>query len=308
MSKVLDTIKSAASKAALGVKKHSPELLVIAGIGGLITATVLACRASTHVEEITSDARDALDDIAKREADTITAEEARKETVAVYTKAGIRFAKLYGPAVILGSLSIGAILQSHNILKKRNLALASAYTTLDKSFKQYKERVIERYGEETEREIAYGFKNEKLEKTEVDEEGHKKKVKETITGIDPAYGPISPYAKFFDESCYNWSKDPDQNLTFLRQAEQYANNRLRARGHITLNEIYEYLGLPLTNSGMLIGWLYRPGDNAYANYVDFGIYNVHRKSNRDFVNGYERCVLLDFNPDGNIYGSFSVDE
>ena len=179
---------------------------------------------------------------------------------------------------------------------------ASAYSTLDQSFKKYKERVAERFGEDVEKEIRYGLAAKEVEKIVEGKDGKEKKVKETVMVADCPY-EVSPYAKFFDETCINWSKDADQNLMFLRQQEQYANNRLVARGHLTLNEVYEALGIPETNDGMVIGWVYRPGDNAYANHVDFGIYNIHRKSNREFVNGYERSILLDFNPDGNIYGS-----
>ena len=305
MNKLFESMRRGASIAVTKVKKYSPEILVVAGIGGLITATVLACKATTKAEEIITETRENLDNVHKlhdAEPETCTDEDARKETVTIYAKTAIKFAKLYGPAVLLGAASVGAICQSHHIMRKRNLALASAYSTLDQSFKKYKERVAERFGEDVEKEIRYGLDAKEVEKIVEGKDGKEKKVKETVMVADCPY-EVSPYAKFFDETCINWSKDADQNLMFLRQQEQYANNRLVARGHLTLNEVYEALGIPETNDGMVIGWIYRPGDNAYANHVDFGIYNIHRKSNREFVNGYERSILLDFNPDGNIYGS-----
>ena len=305
MNKLFESMRRGASIAVTKVKKYSPEILVVAGIGGLITATVLACKATTKAEEIITETRENLDNVHKlqdAEPETYTDEDARKETVTIYAKTAIKFAKLYGPAVLLGAVSVGAICQSHHIMRKRNLALASAYSTLDQSFKKYKERVAERFGEDVEKEIRYGLAAKEVEKIVEGKDGKEKKVKETVMVADCPY-EVSPYAKFFDETCINWSKDADQNLMFLRQQEQYANNRLVARGHLTLNEVYEALGIPETNDGMVIGWVYRPGDNAYANHVDFGIYNIHRKSNREFVNGYERSILLDFNPDGNIYGS-----
>ena len=305
MNKLFESMRRGASIAVTKVKKYSPEILVVAGIGGLITATVLACKATTKADEIIAETRESLDHVHKcqdAEPETYTDEDARKDTVTIYAKTAFKFAKLYGPAVLLGAASVGAICQSHHIMRKRNLALASAYSTLDQGFKKYKERVAERFGEDVEKEIRYGLAAKEVEKIVEGKDGKEKKVKETVMVADCPY-EVSPYAKFFDETCINWSKDADQNLMFLRQQEQYANNRLVARGHLTLNEVYEALGIPETNDGMVIGWVYRPGDNAYANHVDFGIYNIHRKSNREFVNGYERSILLDFNPDGNIYGS-----
>ena len=302
MNKFFESMRRGASVIVAKTKKHSPEILVIAGIGGLITATVMACKATTKVEEIIDETRDDLDQIHKRQEEAAEDESVRKDTVTVYAKTAVKFAKLYGPAVLLGAASIGAICQSHRIMQKRNFALASAYSTLDQGFKKYKERVAERFGEDVEKEIRYGIASKEIEKIVDGKDGKEKKVKETVMVADCPY-EVSPYAKFFDETCVNWSRDADQNLTFLRSQEQYANHRLRTKGYLTLNEIYEALGIPETNDGMVVGWVYRPGDNAYANYIDFGIYNVHRKSNREFVNGYEKSILLDFNVDGNIYGS-----
>ena len=277
---------------------------MIAGIGGLITATVMACKASTKAEDILEETQEDLYKVhsiteAKKEEGTYKEEETRKVIFGIYAKTAYRFAKLYGPSVIVGAVSIGAIMQSHGIMKKRNMALASAYSTLDQSFKKYKKRVAERFGEDAEKDVRYDTSSLDVEKITVDEKGKEKKTKETIhiAGYD-----VSPYAKFFDESCPNWTKDAEQNLMFLRQLENWANDRLFHRGYLTLNEVYESIGIPPTSQGMVIGWLYKPGNNRYANCVDFGIYNVHRQSNRDFVNGYERSILLDFNPDGYIYG------
>ena len=308
MSKLFESMRRGTSTAIAKVKKYSPEILVVTGIGGLITATVMACKATVKADEIIAETRESLDNVHKcqdAEKDALnqdyTNEDARKDTMIIYAKAALKFAKLYGPAILLGSASVAAICQSHRIMRKRNLALASAYSTLDQSFKKYKERVAERFGEDVEKEIRYGLAAKEVEKIVEGKDGKEKKVKETIMVAGCPY-EISPYAKFFDETCTNWTKDPDQNLMFLRQQEHWANNRFRARGYLTLNEIYEALGIPETNEGMTIGWVYRPGDSAYANYIDFGIYNIHRERNRAFVNGYERSILLDFNPDGNIYG------
>ena len=84
---------------------------------------------------------------------------------------GLKLVKLYIPAVALGTLSIASILASNNILRKRNVALAAAYATVDKTFKEYRNRVIERFGDQDDKELRYNIKAKRLrrplpEKTE----------------------------------------------------------------------------------------------------------------------------------------------
>lgn len=108
----------------------------------------------------------------------------------------------------------------------------------------------------------------------------------------------SQYARFFDESCHGWSKDPEANLLFLKLQQEYANSLLRSRGYMFLNEVYEMLGIPKSKEGQLVGWVYNEENPTGDNYIDFGIF---AKSNSKFVNGYERNILLDFNVDGCIF-------
>ena len=91
----------------------------------------------------------------------------------------------YGPSVVLGGLSITAILTSNNILRKRNIALAAAYTAVDKSFKEYRGRVIERFGKELDRELKYNIKAKEVEETVVSEDGTEVVEKKTIELADP---------------------------------------------------------------------------------------------------------------------------
>ena len=88
---------------------------------------------------------------------------------------------------------------------------------------------------------------------------------------------------------------------FLKRQQAYANDKLKANGYLFLNEVYDMLGIPKSKAGQVVGWIYDPENGTGDNYVDFGIYNVNREAARDFVNGYERTILLDFNVDGNIW-------
>ena len=295
------------NRVGLKLKKHSPEILVTAGVIGTVVSTVMACKATTKVADILDDTKEQVEQVhemmelvetqPEKYADKYSEEDKKKDLAIIYTKAGVKFVKLYAPAVILGTLSITGIVASNNIHRKRNLALAAAYTTVDKSFKEYRGRVIDRFGKEMDRELKHNIKAKEVEETVVDEKGKETTVKKTVNVID---SEPSEYAKFFDDGCRGWEKDPELNLMLLRSQQNYANDLLKTKGHLFLNEVYDLLGIPRTKAGQVVGWIYDEKNPVGDNFVDFGIYDNFTKANRDFVNGYERTILLDFNVDGNI--------
>lgn len=286
------------------LKKHSPEILAAVGVVGTVTGAVMACKASTKIGSILEDTKGQIDIIHEGMKNgnvnnvEYTEEDGKKDLAIVYTQTGLKVAKLYAPAVLIGATGIACMLGSTNILRKRNVALAAAYTTLDKGFREYRGRVIERFGEELDRELKYNLKTIKIEEKETDENGKEKKVKKTVQAIDP--NNYSVYARFFDDGCLGWDKDAELNLFTLRQVENHANDLLKSRGHLFLNEVYDMLGIKRTRAGNVVGWIYDEENPIGDNYVDFGIYNLYNEKARDFVNGYERVILLDFNVDGEI--------
>jgi len=292
------------NKIGFALMKRSPEILIAVGVVGVVGSAVLACRATTKISVILEKAKKETDAIRNYEGDEeYTEKDRKKDRAIVYIQTGVKLAKLYGPAVILGTLSLGAIIGSNNILRSRNAALAAAYATVDKGFKEYRQRVVERFGGEVDRELRHNLSNKKIEVFETDDEGNEKKVKKNAPVVNA--GDYSGYARFFDEGCNGWSKNPEGNLYFLRGQQAYANDMLRARGYLFLNDVYELLGIPKTKKGQCTGWIYDyKNENAGDNYVDFGIYNAYRECNRDFVNGYEPVILLDFNVDGYILDDF----
>lgn len=283
-------------KTKFKLQKHSPEILIVTGIVGTVVSAVMACKATLSVPEIVEEHKDALNEVHEN-PENLPVEQVRKETAMVFVRTGAKFVKVYAPSVILGSLSIASILASNDILRKRNVALGAAYATLNQSFNEYRNRVIERFGDKVDKELKYGLQSKKVEVTEVDPEtGKEKKKKETIeisSGV-----PASPYAKFFDESSRCWEKDAELNLMFLRREQAYWNDKLRARGYVFLNEVYERLDIPTTRAGQCVGWIYNPDRPNGDNYIDFGMYDITREPTREFVNGLERVILLDFNVDG----------
>ena len=304
---IMNSVNKVFGRTALQIRKHSPEILIVTGIMGTVASAVMACKATTKVSAILEETKnnvhmihDCAGDQELNESGKYTDEDAKKDLAIVYTQTGIKLAKLYAPSVALGALSIASILASNNILRKRNVALAAAYATIDNSFKEYRNRVIEKFGEVVDRELKYNIKAQKIEEIVTDEEtGKEKKVKKSIDVGDP--NTYSDYARFFDDGCTGWEKDSEYNLMFLRAQQQYANDLLKSRGHLFLNEVYDMLGIPRTKAGQVVGWVYNPENPVGDNYVDFGIYDMNRQVVRNFVNGYERTILLDFNVDGNIW-------
>jgi hypothetical protein len=295
------------NNAGLQIKKHSPEILMVVGIAGTVASTVLACKATTKINQILDETKQATDIIhAGMESGKVnnveyTVEDGKKDLTIVYAQTGVKLVKLYAPAIALGALSIASIVSGHKILKGRNLALAAAYTVVDKGFKNYRKNVVDRFGKDLDRELRYNIKAKEIEVESTDEKGKKKSKKEIINTIDKnPLNDISEFARFFDETCDDWQKDPEYNLMFLRRQQDYANEILRTRGHLFLNEVYDMLGMQRIQAGQVVGWIYDEKNPIGDNYVDFNIYSGTERS-RMFVNGYERSILLDFNVDGVIY-------
>lgn len=293
-------------------RKYSPEILVVSGVIGTVASTILACKATTKVSDVIEEVKEELDSVKDagekikdgqelklRDGGVYDISCYRKDLAIVYTHATVKFIKLYGPAIIVGALSITSILAGNSILRKRNVALAAAYATLDKGFKEYRNNVVERFGKEVDKELRYGVKAQEVEKTIVDENGEEKTVTETINVMDP--NKFSDFAKVYDDGCTGWTKDPEQNLMFLKLQQSYANKRLKETGYLFLNDVYDMLGIPRTSAGQIVGWIYDEDCPNGDNFVDFGIYNPDNPKANDFVNGYERTIVLDFNVDGIIY-------
>ena len=299
------TMKRTLGRANLTLRKYSPEILVAGGIVGTVVTTVMACKATTKLDNVLAEHEEKIKKTKEYVEengfdDKVYSEKDYKNDLTIlYTKSAVSVLRLYAPSIALGALSITAILAGHNILRKRNVAIAAAYATIEQGFKDYRGRVVERFGEEVDHELRYNIRHDEIEETVKDEKtGKEKKVKKTVDVIDP--NSLSDYCRWFNDTCPAWSNDPEFNLMFLRDQQRYMNDLLKTRGHVYLNEVYDALGFPRTKEGQIIGWLYDENDPTLHNYIDFGIYDHMNANSEDFVNGYTRDILLDFNPDGNI--------
>jgi hypothetical protein len=303
MKFVPDAIGRKLGEQGLLASEKAPKVLFIGGVVGMVGSTVLACHATLKLEgvldEIEADKKQAKQVYelveeaggTTKSGQTYTHSEYRKDVTTITIRGAAHIARLYAPAVLLGGASVFALSKSHSILQDRNLALTAAYAAVDGAFNRYRERVVDRFGEEVDQELQYD--SEEIDV--VDEE-----TGEVTSRIAATGAPGSAYARFYDEhSSRNWSTDPDINMLFLRNVQNYCNDRLRARGHLFLNEAYDELGLSHTPAGAVVGW--RWNKESGDDFVDFGIWDRSKEVINDFFNGREGAILLDFNVDGVIY-------
>lgn len=280
----------------LHFQKVSPQVMFAGGVVGVVGAGVLACRATLQLSDTLEKGEElrekaiALYDEGRNEE--YSEKQHAKDLAVIKVRTILDITKLYGPAIGLAAISVGLLTGSHITLNRRNASLTAAYAAVDQAFDQYRARVKEQLGDEADRDFRYG--------TRVDSEtvdggdGKKKVVKHTRTGLD-----ASQYARFFDELCGPFQRNPEYNAVFLRAQQQYANDMLKARGHVFLNEIYDMLGMDRSGAGAVVGWVLGKGGD---DYIDFGIFDDATNPNvRDFVNGRSDAILLDFNVDGTIY-------
>lgn len=298
--KFLEKVNRVTGRASLKIRKKSPEILLVVGIAGFVGTVVTACKATLEADDILEEHAENMEKIWKAaEVNEDYAEnKVKKEKTIAYTKTAVKFAKLYGPSVALGTVSVACILTSRHIMQKRYLGSVAAFNAVSEAFQTYRDRVREEEGEMKDRHYRYGTEvEETTEQVEDPETGKKKKEKVTNENFDPIKKMPSDTAVYFDESNPNWDKNPSFSMMFLRAQQNIANDILQSRGHIFLNEVYEMLGFPHTQAGSVLGWVKGLGDN----YVDFGLYDIERDESRRFVNGESNIFLLDFNHDGVIW-------
>ncbi len=320
-NKIIASLNRVYGKASLSLKKHSPEILIAVGVVGTVASAVLACKATTKVSKILEETKNEVDTVHKTlaqedqkalafsESDKnleatyepeYTVEDSKKDLTIIYAQTGMKFMKLYGPAIALETLSIVSIFAGHNIIRKRNVALAAAYTAVNQGFTNYRKRVIDRFGEDVDHELRYNIKAKKVEEEVTDPEtGKVKKIKKTVEVANP--DTDEGYIYYYDRTCTGWEPNREYCLFNLRALQQYANDMLIARGHLFLNEVLDQLGLPRSQKGQAVGWIYRPDDVNRDSHVDFRIQETYRENEQGLL---EPVIMLDFNVDGCIFYDF----
>ena len=286
-------------RAGLVGQKHSPAILFGAGVIGVVATVVIASRATLKLDEVLAETNANLEKAEitlGQNLESYTESDYKNDIIKIRSAGIMQIARLYTPALMVGMVSIAALTGSHVVLTRRNFALTAAYAALEKGYDEYRRRVIDEYGAEKDHEFNLGVENREVQEKTADGDTKKHNVKYLREE-----GRGSQYARFFSkEGSSEWKSDLSLNQMFVQTQQNYANNLLKARGHVFLNEVYDMLGMERSKAGAVVGWVWQAGTG--DDYIDFGIFRDNNRYNgQRFVNGNAVGILLDFNVDGVIY-------
>lgn len=299
---IISSVKHAASVAKNGhavllAKKFAPQILLGAGVVGVVASTVLASKATLDLETVLDRHKDAINVVNEaahvRPSDEYPSVAHKRDLTLVHMRTFKELSKLYALPVGLGVLSISMIIGSHGIQYKRNVAAVAAYKTVESQFSKYRARVAEEFGFEKDEEFARGYTKHDT----VDEEGN------DVQNITIDGKGLNETLYFFDEKNVNWKNSPEYNLSYVNCQQTFANQMLFARGHVFLNDVLDGLGIERTKEGAILGWVLDRNHAEGSQHIDFGIVDLQSPSSR--LHGTDRelgeCVMLDIKTDGIIW-------
>lgn len=245
----------------LFIKRHGATILTCMGGVGVIAATVTAVKATPKALQLIEEAK-------KDKGEELS----KWETVKVTSKA-------YVPTVLIGAGTIACIFGANVMNKKHQAALVSAYTLIDSSYKEYKQKLKELYGQEAHEEIVNAIAVEKAENVGVRAPGY---VDNNVLFVDEQCGETRLFYDEYGERFF------EATLEQVISSEYHLNRNYVLRGYTVLNEFYDFLGLEPTDFGSELGWAIND-DGSF--WIEFD----HRQTE---ING-EKCIIIEmpFAPD-----------
>ena len=221
--------------------EKSPEIFTGLSIVGVVNTAVLAVKA-------TPKAMDRLDEAYSKKGDKLTKPEVVK---AAY--------KCYIPTAISGAVTIGFVLAANKAHLKKEAGLAAALSWFNDRYKDYKDEVAAKFGEETDREIESSIAQKQM----VD---------------NPPPGYLKKYAaddgKFL---CYEPITDQYFMCTKseLIWAELTANKMFQFQSEVTVNQILKLFPGCVTTKpiGNKYGWCMDSDHFEYMGY-NWGFYGT----------------------------------
>lgn len=240
-------------QAKLFCKRNGSTILTSIGGVGVVITTVMAVNA-------TPKALQNIDEAKKEKGEELT----KLEIVKV---AGSE----YIPTIIVGAATVACIFGANVLNKRRQAALVSAYALVDSSFKQYKHKLKDIYGEEAHREIVEAIAVEKAEDVGVRAPGY---VDNNVLFVDEQCGETR---LFYDEYGDRFF---EATLEQVIASEYHLNRNYVLRGYVTLNEFYDFLGIEPTDYGSEVGW----NIESEFYWIDFDHYQTEIKG--------RKCIII----------------
>lgn len=248
-------------KAEKFIKRNGATILTCIGGVGVVATTILAIKATPKA-------------FVKMEK----AEKEKGEDLTTFEKVKVA-GPSYIPTVITGIGTLTCIFGANVLNKRQQAALVSAYTLVDSSYKEYKQKLKELYGEDAHQEIVDAIAAEKSKNV----------------GVRTA-GFIDQNKLFVDEHCGETrlfyieceQRFFEATLEQVISAEYHLNRNYSLCGYSVLNEFYDFLGLEPTDYGSEVGWC---SYDEFTFWVEFN----HRKTD---INGIE-CIVIEmpYGPD-----------
>ena len=152
------------------VVKHSPEILTGIGVAGMVSAAVMAVKATPKALYLLDQEEEERIDVLLTDDPNMSLEDAHAIAELKPVEKIQTAWKAYIPALATGALSIGCIIGASRVNTKRNAALATAYSLSESALKEYQTKVIESVGEEKASEITEKVHKELIDKAIKDDE------------------------------------------------------------------------------------------------------------------------------------------
>lgn len=235
------------NKVHLFLKRNSGTILTGIGSAGVIVTSVMAVKATPKAINIIREAK----------------EEKGEDLTAIETVRAV--GPIYIPAIISGVSTISCIFGANILNKRSQVALASAYAFLDNSYKEYKNKVSELYGDDANNNIREEIAKDKY-----------KDYNDSFTDDKQLY---------FDEYSGRYFQSTPEDI---QKAEYELNRTLSIDDEVYLNDWYEYIGLEPLDHGKDFGWSNGINYEQYwQSWIDFS----HTKTVLD--DGLE-CIIISF--------------
>lgn len=221
-------------KAGQFIKKNAPTILSICAVGGVAATGYFAAMG--------------------REKAVAAKNEAERDKKEPLTKKEVFLAEAphYIPAVVAGGTTAAFILGANALNHRQQSALIGAYALLESSYKEYKKKFIDMYGEAAEAEVRHEIAKDKVEETHLEK------------GLPTASGEK---LLFFEELSGEYFEATEADVLY---AEYHFNRNFVLAGHALLNQLYDWYGLPHTKAGEVLGWNLYDGECFYGyRWVDF---------------------------------------
>jgi len=201
--------------------KNATSILTGVSIFGLISTAVLAVQATPKALDIINAEKKALG------VDEIPTMDMVKMTWQCYI-----------PAIAVGGLTIASMIWSNSLGLNRTAALASAYSLSDSKLRKIQDKFIDRLGPKKVKEVQDEIAKEKLVANPISDDTI---IEYTGKGETLCYDALS--GRYFKS-----------DIEAIRSVINKLSRDLMSEDFITLNQIYNELGLKGTKMGENIGW------------------------------------------------------